>query len=104
MRTDINLHIETPDIIIDVTYECLLSRFENGDGMRTWWDPEIESTLIHALVTNMNDQEWEWRYGETMPNEITDTLDRFADRINDMLYDKAKDIISTRYHKDRDHD
>jgi hypothetical protein len=94
MNKDITLTIEEHGIFLQVTYQCTIYRRKNSDDRRSWWEPDVRSTLIRADFTNRKDEEFEWFYGDPKPAPIERALELYDDQLEKMFSDKVHDIIS----------
>jgi hypothetical protein len=95
MRQDIELSIETDDIYLTVTYDCDIRRVRNSDDHHKWWEPEVKSTLVHALLYYGDDnEEIEWRYGDNKPAVLVAALERYDGQLDEMLEDEITEIIN----------
>jgi len=94
LNKDITLTIDQDGIFLQATYECVIHRRKNSDGSgRTWWEPELQATLIRADLTNKDDEEFEWFYGDPRPRAIDRAIELYEGKLEQLLADKVSDII-----------
>lgn len=95
MTKDLTFTIETPALFLQATYECTISRGKkNSDYADSWWEPDIEATLIHVDMTNHRDEEFEWFYGSQKPGPIERALELHNQDLDRLLYEKAREFVN----------
>jgi hypothetical protein len=95
MTKDLTFTIETPALFLQATYECTISRGKkDSDYADSWWEPDIEATLIRVDMTNHRDEEFEWFYGDQKPGPIERALELHTQDLDRLLYEKAREFVN----------
>ena len=92
VKKDITVWVETDKVSFDATYECEYIRTV-GDGKPGRTDVDIKwisREPINVNMTDADDLEFTWHYGDNMPPFIEYALERYESLINDQLDNKAK--------------
>lgn len=105
MTHDIELEIDEGGLCLAVTYQCTIRRTRNEDGSgRGWWEPDVDSDIIHILLNDCDEYELEWFYGDEMPARLDSVFEKYQARMSRMLYERAKEIVNSPTYQEPGHD
>jgi len=90
---DFTVSIEGDKFFFEVTYECRFSihRYTINDGC---WKMDIDwksHEPISSWLTDANDSEWLWQYGDNKPTQI----ERFMEKYDHMLESELSRMATT---------
>lgn len=88
---DFTVSIEGDKFFFEVTYECkfIIHRYTVNDGC---WKMDIDwdrSTPISSWLTDANDTEWLWQYGDNKPVQIERFMEKYEDQLQSLLNRKV---------------
>lgn len=88
---DFTVSIEGEKFFFEVTYECkfIIHRYTVNDGdwrMGIDWESH---TPISSWLTDANDNEWLWQYGDNKPSQI----ERFMEKYDNQLRRELQNMV-----------